>query len=77
MSSNPFLITIIFNNNNNSNSRINKPVVIFVGDLHHLDDLLLGAVDTVSLQDGVVLVRGQEAIAVCVGFLHSAVKKDN
>ena len=46
-----------------------SPVMIFVGDLHHLNDFLLGALDPVGLQDGVVLLGRQEAVAVGVRFL--------
>ena len=43
--------------------------MILVGDLHHLDDLLLGALYSVSLQDGVVLIGRQKPVTVRVGFL--------
>ncbi len=46
-----------------------EAVVIFIGDLHDVHDLLLAAVDAVFLEDVVVLVGRQAAVAVAIRFL--------
>ena len=45
------------------------PVVIFVGDLHDVYDLVPGALDAVLLQDAVVFIHAQIAVAVYVSAL--------
>ena len=43
--------------------------MVFVRNLHDLDDLVLVALDLVVLEDAVVLIHREEAVAIDVGSL--------